>query len=99
MKIQDYKLLINDDIRDIFNNEFIEKQNILILAVEILSSRKYIDHLSTFLDKIYWLFYIKNKDYLLIKIELFKVTEDNTCALYMKIKLENTQYLNSWKNI
>ena len=35
MKIQDYQLLINDDIRDIFNNEFIEKQNILILAVEI----------------------------------------------------------------
>ena len=35
MKIQDYKLLINDDIRDIFNNEFIEKQNILIVAVEI----------------------------------------------------------------
>lgn len=53
MKIQDYKLLINDDTRDIFKDEFIEKQNILILAVDNLSSRKYIDDLSTFLDKIY----------------------------------------------
>ena len=53
MKIQDYKLLINDDTKDIFNDEFIEKQNILILDVDNLSSRNYIDDLSTFLDKIY----------------------------------------------
>ena len=53
MKIQDCKLLINNDTRDIFNDEFIEKQIILIFAVDNLSSRKYIDHLSAFLDKIY----------------------------------------------
>ena len=51
------------------------------------------------MKKIKWLFNIKNKDYLLIKIELFKVTEDNTCALYMKIKLENTQYLKKVEKI
>ena len=53
MKIKIYKILINDDTKDIFNDEFIEKQNILILAVDNLSSRKYIDDLSTFLDKVY----------------------------------------------
>ena len=53
MKIQDYQLLINDDTRDIFNDEFIEKQNILISAVDNLSARKYIDDLSTFFNKIY----------------------------------------------
>ena len=51
------------------------------------------------MKKIKWLFNIKNKDYLLIKIELFKVTGDNTCALYMKIKLENTQYLKKVEKI
>ena len=53
MNIQDYQLLINDDTRDIFNDEFIEKQNILISAVDNLSARKYIDDLSTFFNKIY----------------------------------------------
>ena len=53
MKIQDYQLLINDDTRDIFDDEFIEKQNILISAVDNLSARKYIDDLSTFFNKIY----------------------------------------------
>lgn len=53
MNIQDYQLLINDDTRDIFNDEFIEKQNILISAVDNLKARKYIDNLSTFFDKIY----------------------------------------------
>ena len=53
MNIQDYQLLINDNTRDIFNDEFIEKQNILISAVDNLSARKYIDDLSTFFNKIY----------------------------------------------
>jgi len=53
MKIQDYQLLINDDTRYRFNDEFIEKQNILISAVDNLSARKYIDDLSTFFNKIY----------------------------------------------
>ena len=53
MNIKDYQLLINDDNRDIFNDEFIEKQDILISAVDNLSARKYIDNLSTFFDKIY----------------------------------------------
>ena len=53
MKIQDYQLLVNDDSRDIFNDEFIEKQNILVSAVDNLSARKYIDDLSTFFNKIY----------------------------------------------
>jgi len=54
MKIQDYQLLINDDTRNIFNDDFIEKQNILISAVDNLSARKYIDDLSTFFNKIYF---------------------------------------------
>ena len=45
------------------------------------------------LKKIKWLFNIKSKDYLIIKIELFKVTEDNTCVLMWKMKLENIQYI------
>ena len=53
MNIKDYQLLINDDTRDIFNDKFIEKQNILISAVDNLSARKYIDNLSTFFNKIY----------------------------------------------
>ena len=53
MNINDYQILLNDDNRDIFNDEFIEKQDILISAVDNLSARKYIDNLSTFFDKIY----------------------------------------------
>ena len=53
MNIQDYQLLINDDTRDIFNDEFIEKQNILISAVDNIQARKYIDNLATFFNKIY----------------------------------------------
>ena len=36
-----------------------------------------------------WLFNIKNKDYIKIKFELFKVTEDNTCVVIYKTKVEN----------
>ncbi len=53
MNIQDYQLLINDDTRDIFNDYFIEKQNILISAVDNIQARKYIDNLSTFFNKIH----------------------------------------------
>jgi hypothetical protein len=45
------------------------------------------------MKKIKWLFNIKRKDYLVIKIELFKVTEDNTCVLLVTMKLENIQFL------
>ena len=45
------------------------------------------------MKKIKWLFNIKSKDYLVIKIELFKVTEDNTCVLLLKMKLENVEHL------
>ena len=45
------------------------------------------------MKKIKWLFNIKSKDYLIIKIELFKVTEDNTCVLMSKMKLENIKYI------
>ena len=40
-----------------------------------------------------WLFNIKYKDYAKIKFELFKVTEDNTCVLTYKIKLENPEHI------
>ena len=53
MNIQDYPLLINNDTRDIFSDEFIENQDILISAVDNLAARKYIDDLSTFFNKIY----------------------------------------------
>ena len=53
MNINDYQLLINDNTRDIFNDDFIEKQNILISAVDNIPARKYIDDLSTFFGKIY----------------------------------------------
>ena len=36
-----------------------------------------------------WLFNIKNKNYISIKFELFKVTEDNTCVVIYKFKVEN----------
>ena len=53
MNIQDYPLLINNDTRDIFSDEFIENQDILVSAVDNLKARQYIDDLSTFFNKIY----------------------------------------------
>ena len=53
MNIKDYQLLVNDNTRDIFNDEFIENQNILISAVDNLSARKFIDNLCTFYNKIF----------------------------------------------
>ena len=38
-----------------------------------------------------WLFNIKNKDYINIKFELFKVTEDNSCVVIWKVKVENLE--------
>ena len=53
MKIKDYQLLVNDKTRDIFDDEFMEKQNIIISAVDNISARRFIDNLSTFYNKIF----------------------------------------------
>ena len=53
MNIINYQLLINENTRDIFNDEFIEKQNILISAVDNISARKFIDNICTFFNKIF----------------------------------------------
>ena len=54
--------------------------------------------------KIEWLFFLKNKYYMSIKLELFKVTEDNSTTLVEKIKFDKqelfselSKYLNSSK--
>ena len=41
------------------------------------------------IKKIKWLIKIQNKSFIMIKIQLFKVTEDNTCVLLWKMKFEN----------
>ena len=41
------------------------------------------------IKKIKWLVKLQNKSYIMIKIELFKVTEDNSCVLFWKIKFED----------
>jgi hypothetical protein len=43
------------------------------------------------IKKIKWLAKIQNKSYIMVKIQLFKVTEDNTCVLYWKTKFEDTK--------
>ena len=53
MNIKEYQLLVNDDSRDIFDDEFIDNQNIIISAVDNLTARKYLDNLSTFYNKIF----------------------------------------------
>ena len=53
MNIKDYQLLVNENTKEIFDDEFIENQNILISAVDNLSARKYIDNLCTFYNKIF----------------------------------------------
>ena len=53
MKIKDYQLLVNDKTRDIFDDEFMKKQNIIISAVDNISARRFIDNLSTFYNKIF----------------------------------------------
>ena len=52
MKIKDYQLLINEENRNIFDDEFMEKQNVIISAVDNIAARKYIDNLCTFYNKI-----------------------------------------------
>ena len=52
MKIKDYQLLINEETRNIFDDDFMEKQNVIISAVENVDARKYIDNLYTFYNKI-----------------------------------------------
>ena len=53
MNINSYQLLVNEDTRNIFDDEFIENQNILISAVDNIEARKFIDNLSTFYNKIF----------------------------------------------
>ena len=47
------QLLVNDDSRDIFDNEFIDNQNIIFSTVDNLTVREYLDYLSTFYNKIF----------------------------------------------
>ena len=53
MNIKDYQLLVNDDTRDIFDDEFFENQDIIISAVDNLAARKYLDKKCTFYNKIF----------------------------------------------
>ena len=53
MNINDYQLLVNDESREIFDDEFFEKQDIIISAVDNISARKYLDKLCTFYNKIF----------------------------------------------
>ena len=43
------------------------------------------------IKKIKWLFNLNNKDYVIIKFELFKVTEDNSCVIFSKTKIDNIE--------
>lgn len=52
MKIKDYQLLINEETRNIFDDDFMEKQNVIISDVDNVDARKYIDNLYTFYNKI-----------------------------------------------
>ena len=52
MKIKDYQLLINEETRNIFDDDFMENQNVIISAVDNIQARKYIDNLCTFYNKI-----------------------------------------------
>lgn len=45
--------LVCDDSRDIYDDIFWEKQNLIISAVDNISARKYIDNLCTFYNKIF----------------------------------------------
>ena len=53
MNIKDYQLLVNENTRDIFDDEFFENQDIIISAVDNISARKYIDKKCTFYNKIF----------------------------------------------
>jgi len=51
------------------------------------------------IKKIKWLFHISYRDYILIKLELLKVTEDNTCVLSSILKVENVDSIDDIDNI
>ena len=51
------------------------------------------------IKKIKWLFHISYRDYILIKLELLKVTEDNTCVLSSILKVENVDSIDAIDNI
>ena len=53
MNIKNYQLLINDSTRIIFDDEFIEDHDIIVSAVDNIETRKFLDKLCTFFDKIY----------------------------------------------
>ena len=53
MKIVDYQLLVNEKTKKTFDDEFFEKQNVIISAVDNISARQYIDNLCTFYNKIF----------------------------------------------
>lgn len=53
INIKDYQLLVNDNSTDIFDEEFFEKQNIIILDIDNLKARRYLDNLCTFYNKIF----------------------------------------------
>ena len=53
INIKDYQLLVDESTRDIFDDEFFEKQDLLIGAVDNIVARKLIDKKSTFYKKIF----------------------------------------------
>ena len=53
MKIVDYQLLVNEKTKNTFDDEFFEKQNVIISTVDNISARQYIDNLCTFYNKIF----------------------------------------------
>ena len=78
LNINDYQLLINDSTRHIFNDEFFEKQNLVVSAVDNMSARKYIDKLYTFYNKIFINSGTQgtnaNSDIYIIQTQLFALT-------------------------
>jgi len=53
INIKDYQLLVDESTREIFDDEFFEKQDLLIGAVDNIIARKLIDKKSTFYKKIF----------------------------------------------
>ena len=53
INIKDYQLLVDESTRDIFDDEFFEKQDLLIGAVDNINARKLLDKKSTFYKKIF----------------------------------------------
>ena len=47
--------------------------------------------------KIEWLFFLRNKYYMCVKLELFKVTEDNSTSILKKVKYEKKELFNEMK--